>query len=326
MNDYAEALVRASMDIENALKTAPRDIREMTSHLAGAAGKAIRPRLLLACAMDDSGRVPDDAINLASAVEIFHMATLVHDDIIDDSPLRRGIPTVQSKFGKKRAVVCGDYLLCMAVDMVAGLPYSYDDNEAWLLPEFLSAAKKICIGEKNQSDNAGNLALSLRQYLKIISGKTAMLFYISSYAGALAANRGKTKENIRQIRALANFGRLLGIMFQIADDLKDYEQTEADALKPVRRDIADGVVTLPLILALAKNPGLKDLAAAAIGDEANVPKLIESVRANGGCGDAREIAARYRGKAERLLIAGTDDNEKRKKLLEILNGAAAWKK
>lgn len=323
MINYAEALSRASMDIENALKTAPRDVREMTGHLAGAAGKAIRPRLLLACAMDGSGDVSPDAVKLACAVEIFHMATLVHDDIIDDSPLRRGIPTVQSKFGKKQAVICGDYLLCMAIDMVADLPYSYGEDEARLLPEFLGAAKKICIGEKSQSDNTGNLALSLRQYLKIISGKTAMLFYISSYAGAVVANRGKIKENIKQIRALANFGRLLGVMFQIVDDLKDYDQTEADALKPVRRDIADGVITLPLILAIAKNPGLKELASAAIGDNANARVLVENVRANGGCGDAREIAARYRKKAENFLIAGTGDDEKRKRLLGILNGVVA---
>lgn len=323
--DVETALSLTGEYIAHVLKNTPQDIREVTGHLSGAMGKGARAKLLLLCAMDSRGVVPVDAVGVAAGIELFHLATLVHDDIIDDSPLRRGIPAVHSRFGKKQAVICGDYILCLAMGLISeiGLRYTGDNALMGLFPEFLAAAQSICLGEHMQSQSLGRLDLTFKGYLGIISGKTAALFYLSAYAGALLCPDLDAGENEREIRHFARFGKYLGIIFQIIDDCKDYEFTEKDALKPVRRDISNGVITLPLILSLRESAAVRALAADVL---AGPDELIAEVCREGGVKSAKRTAEGYYRKALRFLDKTRAPETKRDLLAGVLESAYASSK
>ena len=198
--------------IDGALTGSPGLIRSYTAHLAGARGKMIRAAALLACAQGEDGGIPADAAELAAAVEMLHLATLVHDDVIDDADLRRGIPTLQRMYGRRTAVICGDYLLAASLRLAAQV----GDRERYLdlrLPDYVG---RICLGELGQHLNNGNLELTAYRYLKIIGGKTAALFEAAFYAGALFF----TEEGDRHV--LSKAARVAGgIRFGTGRDCKD---------------------------------------------------------------------------------------------------------
>jgi heptaprenyl diphosphate synthase len=127
---------------------------------------------VITCAMDIDGQIGEKAVKVGAAVEIMHLATLVHDDVIDNADVRRGEPTLQKKYGKRTAVICGDYLVCMAMKLAASASDQTDVEDYMKLdiPDYMG---KVCLGELNQHINNGNVDLSVRRYLKIISGKTA---------------------------------------------------------------------------------------------------------------------------------------------------------
>ncbi len=313
-----EAKQQASDTVTQALNNAPVPVSDMTRHLALSQGKGIRTLLLLYCSMDLNGLVPSDAVKVAAAIELFHMATLVHDDVIDDALLRRGIPTIQHKFGRKQAVICGDYLLCLAASLIAPLHDAYHEY-ANLLTTFTSAISRTCMGELSQFRNNRNLMLEIPDYLRIIAGKTASLFQVSALAGAVTA-----RYDNRQTMRLARFGKYLGMVFQIVDDCKDYEFTEDEARKTVGKDITEGVVTLPLIYAIKNSPQLFELAKGAFDDVILAKRLVREVCNAGGTNLARDLASRYAVKAESLLT-GFPDN-KTELLLELLNESMSGNK
>lgn len=290
-----DAQAQTGKRLAQVLTQAPAPVLEMTTHLAAAGGKGVRTRLLMYAAMGEDGLVPQAAVEAAAAIELLHLASLVHDDVIDDAALRRGIPTVQNKFGKKQAVICGDFLLCLAASLVVPLR-PQQEQPANLLEEFVTALTQICLGELVQFRNNRNLKLEVPGYLRIVAGKTAALFYVSALAGALLAGYPK-----QEALALGRFGRYLGIVFQIIDDCKDYDCSEDQTLKTVGKDIAEGVITLPLIYALQKSPDLHTLATQAFDDAHSAQKLVQSVRHAKGTDQARALAARYAQKASRLL-------------------------
>ena len=311
-----EAMVKTGDLIDRILQSAPLNVRQMTSHLSLARGKGIRTLLLLACAADGDGLAPDDAVSAAAAVELFHLATLVHDDIIDDANLRRGIETVHMKFGKKDAVICGDYLLCLALSAITPLSETYySDTNAGLFSVFAKSLGKTCLGELSEHQNNRNVDLSILQYLRIISGKTSALFYVAAYAGALVGQCDP-----KEARLLAKFGSNLGTIFQIVDDCKDYEFSEEKAQKPVNNDIMEGVVTLPLILAIQKDPALKDLALHAFDSAASAQLLHKKVCGAGALDSSRGIAEKYYRRAAKIL-GKVETANKRVALAELLEKA-----
>jgi len=306
-----EAQQQTADAVKKALMSAPNPICEITNHLAGAQGKGIRTLLLLYTAMDADGLVHRDAVKAAAAVELFHMATLVHDDVIDNAPLRRGIPTVQHKFGRKHAVICGDYLLCLAASFAVPLHADYQEHTG-LLQTFTSAISNICMGELRQLCNNRNIELGIPGYLRIIADKTAALFYVAAFAGALIA-----RYNREDAMRLARFGRYFGMVFQIVDDCKDYEVSEDEALKSVGKDISEGVVTLPLIYAFRKSPQLREMAKEAFDDAVLAKRLAKAVCDADGTQKSRDLAARYADKARALLTSFPD--YKTRSLLGLLN-------
>ena len=319
MLSLSESQRQSSELVKEALMGAPNPICEITNHLAGARGKGIRTLLLLYTAMDCDGLVHSDAVKAAAAIELFHMATLVHDDVIDNAPLRRGIPTVQHKFGRKHAVICGDYLLCLAASLAAPLHAHYQEH-AGLLPSFTSAISHTCMGELRQLCNNRNIELGIPGYLRIIMDKTAALFYVAAFTGALIARYSRD-----EVMRLARFGRYFGMAFQIVDDCRDYEVSEDEALKTVGKDISEGVITLPLIYAFRDSPQLRGLAKEAFDDAVMAKRLVKAVCDAEGTRKSRDLAARYAGKA-RLLLRAFPAN-KTSSLFELLNksiGASAF--
>jgi len=306
---YTEAFELMRKEVDRALSASPSLIRKYTEHLKASRGKFIRAMSLLACAQNSGNLIHPDAVRFAAAIEILHLATLVHDDVIDNAELRRGVVTLQKKFGRKTAVICGDYLFSTALRIASSVSdrKKYIDME---LPDYIS---RICLGELNQHLENGNLDLSVYKYLKIISGKTAALFEASFFAGAILA---EDDEKIR--RDYMKLGRYIGMIFQLTDDCIDYEETEKTAKKPVQSDFEQGVITLPLIYAFSNVEGLKQKAKE---NKLTGADLVNTVRTANGISYTRMIAQKYYNKFTKILERLDLSEEKNAMLVEILDKA-----
>lgn len=270
--------------VDTALTSGPALVRKYIGHLGKSRGKGLRAAALLACAEDADGMVQADGVSFAAAIELLHTATLVHDDVIDDADLRRGEPSLQKLYGKRTAVICGDWLLASALRIAA----EAQNKEAYLkftLPDYVG---KICFGELSQHVNNRNLELSVYQYLHIIGGKTAALFEAAFYAGAML-----TTDDPKRLRRFCRLGRYIGMIFQITDDCIDFEEDRSIALKPVQSDFEQGVITLPLIFTLSKAPTLKERLLQGVSRT----ELNRLVRENAGLELSRLWAGRYYTKA-----------------------------
>ena len=309
-NNYENALKQVGVEVDKMLSSSPLIIRSYTKHLASSMGKFIRAASVIACAQDRDGQIHEKAVKLASAIEILHLATLVHDDVIDNADLRRGEITLQKKYGKRTAVICGDYLLCMALKLAASASEKSDVEEYMDLqiPDYMS---RVCLGELNQHINSGNLNLTVHQYFKIISGKTAALFEASFFTGASLVEKDQ-----RVINRYAKLGRYIGMIFQLNDDCMDFEDTEEKAKKPVQSDYEQNVITLPLIYAL-KN--LKDLKLQAKDHRLTRAEINEAVQKTGGLPFTRLIAEKYYQKSLELISELDVTEEKTARLKLILD-------
>ncbi|MEA4822809.1 MAG: polyprenyl synthetase family protein [Clostridiaceae bacterium] len=280
----------------------------MTSHLAAAPGKMIRARALLACAIDMNSMIHPDAINAAASVELLHLATLVHDDIIDDADKRRGIAALHKKYGEKYAVLCGDFLFCTALEFVSSVtpPESRKDSLDRTFPHYLT---EVCLGELRQDQNSGNLSLSEREYFKIIKGKTAALFEASFYTGFIFSDEPDAAKEIYK-----EIGGNIGLIFQLADDCADYESTEILTKKPVLSDWSRGIVTLPLIYALKKD----DTLSSKIASGMSPVELKDAIESAGGFSYTHSRIVGLHKKTEKLIESLTIDPAKKKILVRLL--------
>ncbi len=307
-NDKALELVKEKVNRE--LITAPILIRQYTQHLAVSSGKYIRAAALLICSQNEDGLIHPHAISFAAAIEIVHLATLVHDDVIDNASTRRGKLTLQKKYGKRTAVICGDYLLCAALKIVAEIP----DKKEYLnliVPDYM---RRVCLGELNQHVNNGFLDLSVYNYLKIISGKTAALFEASFHAGAVLC-----EQDDLTISKYVKLGRYVGMIFQMTDDCIDFETTEYIAKKPVQSDFEQGVITLPLIHAFKNLPDLKMKAS---NKQLTREDINAAVASSGGLGYTRLVSRKYYNKAMKIINELSITQDKRTKLISILDKAS----
>jgi octaprenyl-diphosphate synthase len=217
-------------------------IEEVNEHLFWARGKLFRPTLLLLC--NQLGTRPHpQAVTLAAIVELVHLSTLVHDDAVDHSVLRRGMPTVNALWNHQTAVIMGDYLYSRAVTALA------QHGSIELVEVLARAANDMSVGELRQLRSCDALQFSENDYDRLIASKTASLMSAACELGAAA---GASEHR----SALARYGHALGMAFQIADDLLDYTASEAVLGKPVGQDLREHKVTLPLIFALRTMPGV----------------------------------------------------------------------
>lgn len=308
--EFDAALGCVKKEIDNVLTKSPLVIREYTKHLTNSQGKYIRAHSVLVCAEGENGMVPPNAVKIAAAIEILHLATLVHDDIIDNADLRRGEVTLQKKYGRKTAVICGDYLLCAALNLAASISNKQDYLDI-NMPDYIG---RVCIGELDQHINNFNLNLSVYKYLKIISGKTAALFEASFFAGAVFSEVSET-----ECKRYKQLGFNVGMIFQLTDDCMDFDATIDEAKKPVQSDFEQGVITLPLIHAFKHKKELQEKAATA-GISRN--EINEAVNLTGGLGFTRLTVNKYYKKSKKIIAELNITETKRNRLLIILDKAA----
>jgi octaprenyl-diphosphate synthase len=267
-------------------------VSEVNEHLLQMKGKLFRPTLLLLSSKASGGR-DDRAVTLAAVVELIHLATLVHDDSVDHSVLRRGRPTINALFSHQIAVIMGDYLYSRAIIELVRV----DDRDA--LQVLARVTNEMTVGEMRQLEAHDKLAYSEAAYDQLIRAKTASLLSGACEVGALTAVPA-----FRQ--ALARFGMLLGMAFQITDDLLDYTELEAVTGKPSGLDLREHKVTLPLIAALARMPvaGRRVVAELMETNEPSdelVAEVIRLVETAGGLEVARQRALELAQQAEAEL-------------------------
>jgi octaprenyl-diphosphate synthase len=267
-------------------------VTEVNEHLLQMKGKLFRPTLLLLSHRAAGGTNPR-AVTLAAVVELIHLATLVHDDSVDHSVLRRGLPTINALFSHQIAVIMGDYLYSRAIIELVQL----DDREA--LRVLARVTNEMTVGEMRQLEAHDKLAYGEGAYDALIRAKTASLLSGACEVGALT-----TPPAHRQ--ALARFGMLLGMAFQITDDLLDYTEPEAVTGKPSGLDLREHKVTLPLIAALARmgpenRRVVSELMDAAEPGDDLVAEVIRLVETSGGLATARQRALELARQAEAEL-------------------------
>lgn len=217
-------------------------IPELASYLIAAGGKRMRPLLTLAAAKINGDIQGDAHVKLATAVEFIHTATLLHDDVVDESYQRRGKPSANAIFGNQSSVLVGDFLFSRAFQLMVG---AGDINILGILS---SASCIIAEGEVMQMAAIGNLELSVDEYLTVVEAKTAALFAAATRSGAMVAGLDKA-----QIDALYLYGLNLGIAFQIADDVLDYSADQIKLGKNIGDDFREGKITLPIVTAYAQS-------------------------------------------------------------------------
>lgn len=216
-------------------------IRDLTNHLIGAGGKRLRPLLTLASAIL-CGYQGKYHIHLAGVVEFIHTATLLHDDVIDESLQRRGRPTANLLWDNKSSVLVGDFLFARAFQLMV------ETESLEILDSLSNASAEIAESEVLQMSLSKNLAATREQYMQVIKGKTATLFASACEVGGLISSAPK-----KQVKALQLYGEALGISFQMVDDFLDYAGDRSDLGKNVGDDFREKKITLPIIFSLENN-------------------------------------------------------------------------
>lgn len=303
--------VQAELDqVEAALAAVARSdnpqVQRMLSHVLAAGGKRLRPTIaLLAGRFGDYQ--PERLVPLAASIELLHTATLVHDDVIDESDTRRGRPTTNSRQHNAAAVMLGDYMFAHAAELICRTE-SLD-----LVKLFSRTLMAMASGELAQDLSAYQFGQDTLDYFRRISGKTASLFATSAEGGALAAGAPADWS-----LALRNYGENVGMAFQIVDDVLDFEGDEAELGKPAGSDLLQGTLTLPALLFLERQPEnnpIRRFFEHANGKD-HLAEALDMVSRSGVLDDSYAVARDFRDRAAAALDI-LPDNADRAALVEI---------
>jgi heptaprenyl diphosphate synthase len=278
-----EQLQRLEPLLVESVVTGDPFLDEVTTHLLAAGGKRLRPVLALATATTGSGAATREDLLGAVAVELVHLASLYHDDVMDEATVRRNVESVNARFGNLVAIVAGDFLLARSAEIAAGL----GTEIAALLAATLG---ELCQGQVAEVHSAFQVGRSEDTYSSAIAGKTAALMATSCRIGALTGGLPRD-----QVDAFTQFGRYFGMVFQVRDDILDVVGTEAELGKPAGQDLAEGIYTLPVLLALADpvaGPELGPLLGQPLGQPER-DKARSIVAESGAIGGAATVARRY---------------------------------
>ena len=301
-----DRVMRASLTSEVAL------IRQVAEYIVEGGGKRLRPALLLLTA-GATGYQGQDHHALAAVIEMIHTATLLHDDVVDESDLRRGHATANAQFGNAASVLVGDFLYSRAFQMMV------DQGRMRVLQILSDATNVIAEGEVLQLMHAGNTDLSEDAYLEVIQRKTAKLFEASARLGAVLGEASAEREN-----ALADYGMHLGTAFQLVDDILDYSGTAESIGKNLGDDLAEGKMTLPLIRAMSTG-NAEDAAlirhAITGGGLTDFAPVVAALERTGALTYAKECAEREVRRAA-ACVADLPDSAYRQNLLELTTFAA----
>ena len=296
-----EALIRDRLESDVVL------VRQVAHHIVAGGGKRLRPALLLLSARAMGAR-GDARLELAAVIEFIHTATLLHDDVVDASELRRGEPTANAVFGNAAPVLVGDFVYSRAFQMMVGL----DDMR--VMRVLADATNTIAEGEVLQLMNCRDPDVDEARYLDVIRRKTAKLFEAAARLGAVLAGSGTDLED-----RLARYGMHLGTAFQLIDDVLDYSGDPATIGKSLGDDLAEGKPTLPLIRAMANAPAAhaeRVRRAIREGGREDFSDVLEAIRASGALEQSRAVA-RAESQAACREIEGLPASPARDSLLEL---------
>jgi octaprenyl-diphosphate synthase len=283
-------------------------IEQVSGHLLQMRGKMFRPTLALLSS--ESAGTPDSrAITLAAVVELMHLASLVHDDSVDHSALRRGLPTVNSLFSHQVSVIMGDFLYSRALEALVAL------GDIELLRVLTNVSTQLTIGEMRQLAAVEALAFTEQDYEALIQAKTASLLSAACETGAMCGA-------VQHRAALRLYGERLGMAFQVADDILDYTETASVTGKPSGLDLREHKVTLPLIAALprlsaAGRGRVESLFATDEPGEDQIAEVVSLVAEAGGIDSARRRGEQFAQQAEEVL-AGLPDTPARAALADAI--------
>jgi geranylgeranyl diphosphate synthase type I len=307
MKKYSESI---DNEIEASLGTIdPYTLREASDHLIKAGGKKLRPVLVILSSKSVGGRT-QDALKTAASMELIHTFSLIHDDIMDKDKMRRGKPSVHMLWGEPMAILAGDTLFSKAFETVLETDAEVDPERVIeALKTVVDSCIKICEGQALDISFEGKLDVKEDEYLTMIYKKTAALISAATKAGAIIG--GGTEE---QVEALSEYGRLIGLAFQIQDDYLDVIGDEDDIGKPVGSDIVEGKMTLMVVHALAN------------ASKEDKKKLISILKSNNEdmVDDAISIFKRY-GSIEYVRNIALQNVKTAKKLLDVLEDSDAKK-
>jgi len=278
----------------------------LLDHAVLSGGKKLRPALTLLSAQFQP-HDHDKPITMATAVELLHIASLIHDDTVDNSAIRRGRATVSSLWGGKVAVLLGDYVFATSA------MYVCDTGDVRVIRRFSEAIAELARGELNEHFNLHNWHQTLADYEDRIYNKTASLFRTASECGAVLSGAPE-----HRCQALKAYGYQLGMAFQIMDDVLDFQGTEAELGKPVGNDLLQGIVTLPALLFAEGHPAelaLQRLRGGSV-DSGDLRHVVEMVRNSSAVDDAIAVADRYGSRALEAL-GQLPSNQARRSLEEL---------
>ena len=260
-------------EIEKQLSSDIQLINNISQYIVNSGGKRIRPLIVLlsarACGASDLERI----VKAAAMIEFIHTATLLHDDVVDNSDSRRGIKTAHQSFGNESTILVGDFLYSRAFQIMVQI------NHMGIMEVMSDATNTIAEGEVLQLINSGNPKINKEQYLEVIYRKTGKLFEAAMVVGGLLSNQSQTVLNTLQL-----FGKELGMAYQIVDDVLDYSSSFEIMGKDVGDDLAEGKVTLPMIYTLERAmPDMQEMIGQAIlnKDSKNADKIIGSIQSTG---------------------------------------------
>jgi len=276
-------------------------------------GKQLRPVMAILTAKMIANRVPDSTIQASVALELLHNASLIHDDVVDDSPERRGTATINKVWDNKVAVLMGDFFLakCLASSNQTG---SLEVSK--ILSEIVT---RLAEGELEQQSNARSRLMSEEGYFSVISGKTASLFSGCLKVGAISV--GASEEEVSRVEEI---GELMGLIFQIRDDIFDYYPSNDNVGKPTGHDIMEGKITLPLLYSLQHSSDKESQEMRKLIDQTNVlneeqiSRLIEYAKATGGIEYAQAKMKNLGFKAKKLLLQ-FEKSDSRDSLINLID-------
>ena len=304
-----EELIRFDNYLQQSIQNDNPRINTIVDHVFKVDGKRLRPILVFLTAKL-YGEVSEATYHGAVTVELLHAATLIHDDVVDESPTRRGQPSANAIFDNQRSVLAGDYVLSSA------LRESVKTQNLEVVKIISDLGKSLSEGELDQYALANEIVINENEYFKVINKKTASLMSACTRIGAITANASP-----EMVETLTKLGQLFGICFQIRDDIFDYYDTNVG--KPTGNDIREGKITLPLIFSLTFGP--KETVAEMMEiinqrdyTKENIEKLLDFAKQNGGIEYAYEKMEEFLAQSEQIIDGLPFDDNRYKEMLLIL--------
>lgn len=310
--DKVNQFIKETIDFEGK----PEILYKAARHIIDAGGKRLRPFMVLKCSKLVGGR-EESAIPTASALELLHTFTLIHDDIMDNDEKRRGVPTVHTQWGMPIAIVAGDLLFAKVYESITKFTnpkHVTPKRILQVLREVSEATITICEGQTRDMMFEKKETISEEEYFEMIKGKTAALFEVSARCGGILGGANK-----KQVKRLGDYGRYSGIAFQVVDDVLGLISDEKVLKKPIGSDIREGKRTLIVVYALKNaSKNQRKIILETLGNKSASPKkireTIELVNSLGAIDHAKKMAEKYIKKAKQAL-AGFPSTEDREDLL-----------